>query len=106
MNSTVCVRPKACKSITDACTGVGTQFTWAYDISGTKHDRDIITNTGWKIVLGRGLDVFQCFELNDAFSFANRLQPHRQCKEFSVTFVRLDPTATPKLFMATNQVAV
>lgn len=104
MNSTVCVRPKACKSITDACTGVGTQFTRAYDIS--KHARDITTDTGWSIVLSLGLDVFQRFELNDAFSFANRLQQHRQCKEFSVTFVRLDPAATPELFMATNQVAV
>lgn len=77
------------QKIADACVGVGIQFTWAYDTSGTKHDRDITTDTGWKIVLGRGLDVFQRFELNDAFSFANRLQQHRQCKEFSVTFVRV-----------------
>ncbi|MQT62845.1 BREX system Lon protease-like protein BrxL [Pseudomonas sp. FSL R10-0056] len=81
------------QKIADACTGVGIHFTWAYDTSGTKHDRDITTDTGWKIVLGRGLDVFQRFELNDAFSFANRLQQHRQCKEFSVTFVRLEPAA-------------
>jgi len=77
------------QKIADACTGVGIQFTWAYDTSGTKHDRDISTDTGWKIVLGRGLDVFQRFELNDAFSFANRLQQQRQCKEFNVTFVRV-----------------
>lgn len=79
------------QKIADACTGVGIQFTWAYDTSGTKHDRDITTDTGWKIVLGRGLDVFQRFELNDAFSFANRLQQQRQCKEFNVTFVRVSP---------------
>jgi ATP-dependent Lon protease len=81
------------QKIADACTGVGIQFSWAYDTSGTKHDRDITTDTGWKILLGRGLDVFQRFELNDAFSFANRLQQHRQCKEFSVTFVRIGPAA-------------
>lgn len=81
------------QKIADACIGVGIHFTWAYDTSGTKHDRDITTDSGWKIVLGRGLDVFQRFELNDAFSFANRLQQHRQCKEFSVTFVRLEPAA-------------
>jgi len=81
------------QKIADACTGVGIQFSWVYDTSGTKHDRDITTDTGWKIVLGRGLDVFQRFELNDAFSFANRLQQHRQCKEFSVTFVRVGPAA-------------
>jgi len=81
------------QKIAEACASVGIQFTWTYDTSGAKHDRDITTDTGWKMVLGRGLDVFQRFELNDAFSFANRLQQHRQCKEFSVTFVRVDPTA-------------
>ncbi|WP_285318541.1 BREX system Lon protease-like protein BrxL [Stenotrophomonas maltophilia group sp. Smal35] len=77
------------QKIADACTKVGIQFTWAYDTSGTKHDRDITTDQGWKIVLSRGLDVFQRFELNDAFNFANRLQQQRQCKEFNVTYVRL-----------------
>ena len=77
------------QKITDACAGIGIQFSWAYDTTGTKHDRDIMTDHGWKIVLSRGLDVFQRFELNDAFSFANRLQQHRQCKEFNVTFVRM-----------------
>jgi len=72
-----------------ACTSVGIQFSWVYDTSGTKHDRDITTDHGWKIVLSRGLDVFQRCELNDAFSFANRMQQHRQCKEFNVTFVKL-----------------
>ena len=77
------------QKIADACQGVGIQFTWAYDTTGTKHDRDITTDTGWKIVLSRGLDIFQRFELNDAFNFANRLQEHRQCKEFNVTYVRV-----------------
>jgi ATP-dependent Lon protease len=79
------------QKIADACHNVGIQFTWAYDISGTKHDRDITTDHGWKIVLSRGLDVFQRFELNDAFNFANRMQQHRQCKEFNVTFVHINP---------------
>jgi ATP-dependent Lon protease len=83
------------QKIAEACASVGIQFTWAFDTSGAKHDRDITTDTGWKVVLGRGLDVFQRFELNDAFSFANRLQQHRQCKEFSVTFVRIDPAVGP-----------
>lgn len=72
-----------------ACASIGIQFSWTYDTSGTKHDRDITTDHGWKIALSRGLDVFQRCELNDAFSFANRMQQHRQCKEFTVTFVKL-----------------
>lgn len=78
------------QKMADACAGIGITLTWAYDISGTRHDRDITTDHGWKIVLSRGLDVFQRFELNEAFSFANRLQQHRQCKEFNVTFVKLE----------------
>jgi ATP-dependent Lon protease len=77
------------QKIADACQSVGIQFTWEYDATGTKHDRDITTDHGWKIVLSRGLDVFQRFELNDAFNFANRLQQQRQCKEFNLTYVRL-----------------
>jgi ATP-dependent Lon protease len=77
------------QKMASACAGIGIQFSWAYDTSGTKHDRDITTDHGWKIVLSRGLDVFQRCELNDAFSFANRMQQHRQCKEFNVTFVKL-----------------
>ena len=75
--------------ITEACAGIGIRFTWEYAATGTRHDRDITTDLGWKILLSRGLDVFQRFELNDAFDFANRLQQHRRCKEFNVTYVRI-----------------
>lgn len=77
------------QKMADACASIGIKFTWEFDQSGKKHDRDITTDTGWKIVLSRGLDIFQRYELNEAFSFSNRLQQHRQCKEFNVTFVRL-----------------
>lgn len=90
------------EKIAAACTFVGIQFSWVYDTSGTKQDRDITTVHGWKIVLSRGLDVFQRCELNDAFSFANCMQQHRQCKEFNVTFVRLrEPGGTFSKIRAT-----
>lgn len=77
------------QKIAEACRSVGIIFTWEYDTTGTKHDRDITTDHGWKIVLSRGLDIFQRFDLNDAFCFANRMPEHRQCKEFNVTYVKL-----------------
>lgn len=77
------------QKVSQACAAVGIRFTWNYDTTGTKHDRDITTDQGWKIVLSRGLDIFQRFEPNDAFSFTNRMQQHRQCKEFNVTFVKI-----------------
>ena len=79
------------QKIADACLSVGIQFTWEYDTTGTKHDRDITTDHGWKLVLSRGIDVFQRYELNETFNFANRLQQYRPCKEFNVTYVRVKP---------------
>ena len=69
------------------CAPSGIQFSWKFD-SGTIHARHIVTDTGWKILLDRGLDVFQRYEMNDAFSLANRLQKHRACKAFEVTYLR------------------
>lgn len=77
------------QKMADACAGIGIQFTWEYDRTGTKHDQDITTDQGWKMVLSRGLDIFQRYELNDVFSFTNRLQQYRQCKEFNVTYVKI-----------------
>ncbi|GGN82461.1 ATP-dependent Lon protease [Actinoplanes lobatus] len=51
------------------------------------HDRSIVTDTGWRIVLGRGLDVFQHVS-SDAFDLAHRLQEYRPVRAFGVTYVR------------------
>ncbi len=74
----------------DTCAPIGIQFTWEFDVSNTIHARHIVTNTGWKILLDRGLDIFQHYEMNDAFAIANRLQKHRQCKAFEVTYLRTE----------------
>ncbi|MCJ7872102.1 BREX system Lon protease-like protein BrxL [Phaeobacter sp. J2-8] len=76
------------ESITEACTGSGLDFTWAFDTSGTAHARDIVTDTGWKIVLDRGLDIFQAPLRRDGFSLGDRLQEHRMLKGFYVTYVK------------------
>ena len=67
---------------------VGVSFTWEFDGTGTIHARHIVTDHGWKISLDRGLDIFQHYGMNDAFTFANRLQQYRPCKAFEVTFIR------------------
>ncbi|MCW4354165.1 BREX system Lon protease-like protein BrxL [Hoyosella sp. YIM 151337] len=54
---------------------------------GTIHDRSIVANSGWRINLGRGLDIFQ-FVANDAFDLAVKLQQYRQVKAFGVTYIR------------------
>ena len=62
----------------------GVSLDVAFD--GSVHDRSIVTDT-WKIVLGRGLDVFQ-YVTGDAFDLASRRQEFRQVKAFGVTYVR------------------
>jgi ATP-dependent Lon protease len=73
--------------IKESCGTVGIEFTWEFDATGTIHARHIVTDHGWKILLDRGLDIFQHYEMNDAFTFANRLQQYRPCKAFEVTFI-------------------
>jgi ATP-dependent Lon protease len=72
----------------ESASAVGVNFTWEFDGTGTIHARHIVTDHGWKISLDRGLDIFQHYEMNDAFTFANRLQQYRPCKAFEVTFIK------------------
>ncbi len=72
----------------ESATAIGVNFSWKFEGSRNIHARHIVTDTGWKISLDRGLDIFQHYEMNDTFAFANHLQQHRQCKAFEVHFVR------------------
>lgn len=49
------------------------------------HDRFITTNDGWKIQLGRGLDIYEKYS---PYSVASSRQDRRKCKEFSLTYVK------------------
>ncbi|MCR9293289.1 MAG: BREX system Lon protease-like protein BrxL [bacterium] len=69
------------------CLPFGILFSWKFE--DAIHARHIVTDTGWKILLDRGLDVFQRYDINDAFSLASRLQKHRSCKAFEVTYLRV-----------------
>ena len=72
----------------ESASAVGVNFTWEFDTAGTIHARHIVTDHGWKISLDRGLDIFQHYEMNDAFTFTNRLQQYRPCKAFEITFIK------------------
>ena len=67
----------------------GVTFTWELNTSGGLHARHIVTDTGWKISLDRGLDIYQQYEMNDAFVLANRGQQYRPCKAFEVTYLKV-----------------
>jgi len=75
-------------NIAESCLTAGVVFSWDFDDTNTIHARNIITDNGWKIIMDRGLDIFQHYEMNDAFAINNRLQEYRSCKAFEVTFLR------------------
>ncbi len=75
--------------IVSSCQVAGIEFSWKYDDSGASHARHIVTDSGWKISLDRGLDIFQLFAAGDALSLANRFQEHRAIKQFEVTYLRI-----------------
>lgn len=49
------------------------------------HDRYIEMNNGWKIILGRGLDIWQ--RTGGWFDINEYVQEKRQCRSFEVTFI-------------------
>ena len=73
--------------IKDSAALIGIGFEYSYDGTDTIHDRNIVLDNGWKIILGRGLDIFQVFDM-DMLSFASRVQEIRKCKAFEITYVR------------------
>ena len=60
----------------------------SYRFDKSIHDRKITTDTGWIIVLGRGLDIFQSYDGKKAFCIKNSLQSFRACKRFTITYIR------------------
>lgn len=80
------------QKIQETAQSAGVVFTWEFDTSETIHARSIVTDTGWKISLDRGLDIFQQYDMNDTFSLANRMQEYRGCKAFEVTYIRIEAT--------------
>ena len=67
---------------------VGINLTVDYLEEGKIHARSISIDTGWKISLDRGLDIFQSY--GGRLSFADRLQEMRACKGFDITYIQAD----------------
>lgn len=78
------------EQIRDGIAPLGVEFSWTFDGTSTIHARHLVTDTGWKILLDRGLDVFQRADLNNGFSPANRHQRFRPVKAFEVTYLLND----------------
>ncbi|MHA7126974.1 BREX system Lon protease-like protein BrxL [Janibacter indicus] len=72
------------KDIQDGAASEGIKFNVEWD--ETIHDRSITTDNGWKILLGRGLDIFQKGS-GSQFDMGARRQEFRQVVAFGVTYI-------------------
>jgi len=63
---------------------IGILFTYEFDEN--IHDRSITLDNGWKIVLGRGLDIWQ--KTGGWYDINEYMQERRLCKACEVTFVK------------------
>lgn len=68
----------------DELQGYGVEF--SYDFKAD-HDRWIELDNGWKIVLSRGLDIYEKF---DRFSLGNIRQSERRCRAFNIVYQKKD----------------
>ena len=66
----------------DELATIGIEFSYDFDAD---HDRSIELNNGWRIILGRGLDIYEKYE---RFSLGRTRLEDRRCKECSITFVQ------------------
>ena len=78
------------KEVQDSAASVGIKFNVAWD--ETIHDRSVTTDSGWKVVLGRGLDIFQKGS-GSPYDIGARRQEFRQVAAFGVTYIREDTTS-------------
>jgi ATP-dependent Lon protease len=63
---------------------LGIRFTYEFD--DYIHDRSIIMNNGWKIVLGRGLDIWQ--KTGGWYDINEYIQEQRVCKSCELTYLK------------------
>ncbi len=76
---------EAFQQMADSLESSGIIFT--YEFSDSSHDRSIELDNGWKIVLGRGLDIFQ--KTNGWNDIAEYYQEKRLCKACEITYVKI-----------------
>ena len=73
--------------IAETFTGSHVSFSWEMSPSPNFHARCVETDTGWRISLDRGLDIFQKFE-SGAFSLEAGVQEARMMRGAEITYIK------------------
>lgn len=76
---------EAFKQMAYSLEGIG--IILSYEFDENLHDRSIILDNGWKIILGRGLDIWQ--KTGGWYDINEYVQEKRLCKACEITFVKI-----------------
>ena len=71
-----------------AFVGTRVAFSWELDQSPNFHARSITTDTGWKITIDRGLDIFQKYE-SGPFSVEQAIPETRLTRGAEISYLRV-----------------
>jgi ATP-dependent Lon protease len=74
--------------LADSFTGSRVAFSWEFDHSPNFHARNITTDTGWKITIDRGMDIFQKYETGP-FSLEQAMQEARLTRGAEITYFKV-----------------
>lgn len=72
------------EELRDSLLDIGIHLTYRIE---KHHDRFIVAENGWKIALGRGLDIFD--RIDGRFNIADLDQNIRKCKACELTFIKI-----------------
>jgi ATP-dependent Lon protease len=78
------VSAETLEEISQSLFDLGVKLTWEFNPN--QHDRFIKSDNGWKIVLGRGLDIY--LKPEGRFNVATLHQEKRKCRACEITFIR------------------
>ena len=60
---------------------------FSFEFNDSIHDRSLIMDTGWKVVLGRGLDIWQ--KTTGWYDLSEFIQEKRLCKACELTYLKV-----------------
>jgi ATP-dependent Lon protease len=72
------------EELQESVTDLGINLTYRME---NHHDRFIAADNGWKITLGRGLDIFE--KIEGRFNVADMDQTKRKCKSCEMTYLKM-----------------
>lgn len=75
---------KSLSNLTDSLSPLGIDF--RFEFNDLLHDRSISLNNGWKIVLGRGLDIYQ--KTSGWYDIAEFMPEKRLCRACEITYIQ------------------